>query len=374
MSYQKNVGAVRRFARLMKFANWLQALPNRLTPPPFRLVQISSQFWQSRALYVAASLDISGALGDEQLAAEEIARRVGAHPDATWRLLRMLAAMGVFEETAPRVFRNNKLSNPLRADQPNNVRAMILMHNSDVMSRPWFEQLEAGVRQNQAPFKLTHGAELFTWMDEHAGFDALFAQAMDSVEALSGDSFASDFDWQRFDRIIDLGGSKGAKALAILKRHPGPSALVVDRAQVIAGAEHYWVGREDPALLARMQFQSGDVLAAVPQAAGGRDIYLMSALLHGFDDATCVRILGNVAAACAGSGARVAILELVLPEMGADLAAASFDMQMFMGTSGRERTLDEWRRLVGQGGGEREEVVGLQSFGNILVLREAQQQ
>ena len=374
MSYQKNAGAVRRFSRLMKFANWLQALPNRLTPPPFRLVQIGSLFWQSRALYVAASLDIAGALGDEPLAADEIARRVGAHPDATWRLLRMLASMGVFEETAPRMFRNNKLSSPLRADQPNNVRAMILMHNSDVMSRPWFEQLEAGVRQNQAPFRLTHGAELFSWMDEHAGFDALFAQAMDSVEALSGDSFATDFDWQQFDRIIDLGGSKGAKALAILKRHPGPSALVVDRAQVIAGAEHYWVGRADPALLARLQFQPGDVLEAVPQATGARDIYLMFALLHCFDDATAVRILGNVAKACAGSGARVAILELVLPEMGADLAAASFDMQMFMGTSGRERTLGEWRRLVGQGGFELEEVVGMQSFGNILVLREAQRQ
>ncbi|MDD4868068.1 MAG: methyltransferase, partial [Mycobacterium sp.] len=117
----------------------------------------------------------------------------------------------------------------------------------------------------------------------------------------------------------------------------------------------------------------GDVLEAVPNA-GARDIYLLSAVLHGFDDATCVRILGNVAAACAGSGARVALLELVLPEMGVDLAAASFDMQMFMGTSGRERTLGEWRRLVGQGGFELEEVVGLQSFGNILVLRAAKNQ
>lgn len=39
MSLQKNQGAVRRFAMVMKFAAWLQSLPNKLTPPPFRLIQ-----------------------------------------------------------------------------------------------------------------------------------------------------------------------------------------------------------------------------------------------------------------------------------------------------------------------------------------------
>ena len=48
---------------------------------------------------------------------------------------------------------------------------------------------------------------------------------MDSVEALTGDSFATDFDWARFDRIIDIGGSKGSKSVAILKRHPHLKAL-----------------------------------------------------------------------------------------------------------------------------------------------------
>ena len=56
----------------------------------------------------------------------------------------MLAAMGIFEEVSPRVFRNNKLSDCLREGNPQNVRAMILMHNSPEMSRPWYEQLEQG--------------------------------------------------------------------------------------------------------------------------------------------------------------------------------------------------------------------------------------
>lgn len=368
MTLQKNAGAVRRFAKLARFGTWLQNLPNKIVPPPFRLIQIGSAFWQSRALYIAARLDIATLLADGELSVEEIAVRIHAQPDATYRVLRMLEAMGVFEEVAPCRFRNNKLSDCLREGHPQSVRAMVLMHNSPEMSRPWFEQLEQAVRDGGIPFVLTHGQELYAYQDAHPEFDALFARAMDSVEALAGDSFATDFDWSRFDRIIDVGGSKGSKSLAILKRHPHLKALVVDRTQVIAGATEYWQGREEAALLQRISYTAGDVLASVPQAQGSRDIYLLSAVLHGFGDDECIAALRNVANA-AGSGATIAVMEMVMPDAHADPASAAFDMQMFMATRGRERTLAEWRRLFGKSGVVLQEVVGLQSFGRILVLR-----
>jgi hypothetical protein len=372
MSLQKHAGAVRRFSRLMKFAGWLQNIPNRITPPSFRLMQIGSAFWQSRVLYVAARLDIATVLGDKHLTADEIAAHVSADPDATYRLLRMLAALGVFEEVSPRVFSNNGLSAYLREDHPKSVRAMILMHNSEEMSRPWYEQLEKGVQSGDVPFQLAHGQELFGYMDSHPEFDRLFSRAMDSVEALTGDSFALDFDWGRFERVIDVGGSRGSKSLAILKRHPHLKALVVDRAQVVREAEQHWAGREAPALLARLSFQAGDLFESVPAATSARDIYLLSAVLHGFDDDSCVKALRNIAGACAGTGARIALMEMVLPESQPDLASASLDMQLFMGTRGRGRTLDEWLRLFDRSGLALEEQVSLQSFAKILVLQSGQ--
>ncbi|MBS1159621.1 MAG: methyltransferase [Proteobacteria bacterium] len=361
MSFQKNAGAVRRFARLTRFGAWLQALHHKLTPPPFRLLQIGSAFWQSRALYVAARLDIAGALGDDELAATDIAARLGTNPDATGRLLRLLAAMGIFEETSAQRFRNNKTSNFLRPERPDNVRAMILLHNADAMSRPWYEQLENGIRRGVPPFQLSHGKELFAYLDDNAELDALFSQAMSSVEALTGDSFATDFDWGRFARIIDVGGSLGAKSAAILKHHPKLTALVIDRPQVIAQAENRKTERQ--------QFAAGNMLASVPPARDEQDIYLLSAILHAFDDATCRQVLGNLATACGRTGARIALLEMVLPESHADLVGASFDLQMLMGTRGRERTLSHWQALFTASRLQLEEVVGLQSFGNILLLR-----
>jgi len=370
MSLQKNSGPVRRFVKLMRFAAWLQNIPNKVTPPPFRLIQIGSAFWQSRALYVVALLDVASALGEESLPVETIASLVSAQPDAIYRLLRMLAAMGIFEEVSPRVFRNNALSEYLREDNPKSVRAMILMHNSIEMSQPWYEQLEQGVRSGDVPFQLAHGCELFDYMDDNAEFDALFARAMDSVEALMGDSFATDFDWGRFNRIIDVGGSKGSKSLTILKRHSHLTALVLDRPQVIQTAVSYWTGKETPDLLSRLSYQAGDIFESVPNAENDKDIYLLSAVLHGMADENCVKVLRNLAHAASGTGACIALMELVVPDFKADFSSAAFDMQMFMATRGKERTLPDWQKLFDQSGCALEEVVSLRSLGKIMVLRQ----
>lgn len=367
MTLQMNAGAVRRFAKAMKFGAWLQSIPNKLTPAPFRLVQIGSAYWQSRALFVAAQLDVATLLGNESLSVADLSARLEVSADALGRLLRLLAAIGVFAETAPMLFRNNKLSRHLRSDEPHSVRAMILLHNSETMSRPWFEQLESGIRSGTAPFRLSHGEELFDYLDHHADFDLLFSEAMDSVENLAGDGFATDFDWSRFERLIDLGGSRGSKALTILKQHPGLSALVVDRPQVIEEAERYWANHPTQGI-DRLCFQAGDLLDSIPAASGPRDIYLLSAVLHAFDDATCVRLLRQLRSAMGDSGARAAVLEMVVPEIGADVARASFDMQMFVACRGRERTLSQWKSLIQASELELDEVVGLRSLGSILVL------
>lgn len=367
MSFQMNAGAVRRFARAMKFGAWLQAIPNKLTPAPFRLVQMGSAFWQSRALFVAAQLDVATVLGTQALSAHEIADQVGANGDALGRLLRMLGAVGVFDETAPMVFRNNALSDCLRRDSTQSVRAMILMHNSETMTRPWFEQLETGIRSGIPPFRLSHGEDLFDYLDHHADFDRSFAAAMDSVEALAGDGFATDMDWGRFERLIDVGGARGSKALAILKRHPRLSALIVDRRQVVEEAERYWAEHRTDGI-DRMRFQPGDLFDDLPPANGPQDIYLLSAVLHGFSDEACSRALGSLREAIGSSGARVAVLEMIVPDSKADLASTAFDMQMFVCSRGRERTLAEWKTVIRGAGMALEEVVNLRSLGSILLL------
>ncbi|WP_319804050.1 methyltransferase [Candidatus Nitrosacidococcus sp. I8] len=167
--------------------------------------------------------------------------------------------------------------------------------------------------------------------------------------------------------MIDVGGSRGVKSLAIIKHYPQLSALIVDRPQVIAEAQSYWANHPEDAVK-RLRFQAGDLFTKVPMATDHKDIYLLSTVLHSFNDSMCVQVLQRVREAIAGSGARVAILEMVVPERGADLASASFDMQMFVGCQGRERTLSEWKAIIQASELLLEEVIHLRSLGSILVL------
>jgi hypothetical protein len=238
------------------------------------------------------------------------------------------------------------------------------------MSRPWYEALEQGVREGKVPFALCHGQEMYAYMDGHPEFDALFSRAMDEVESLGGDSFATAFDWRGFDRVIDVGGSKGAKSAAILRRNLHLRALVVDRPQVVAQARAWWSRQGDTSCKERIEFIEGDaVTGPLPAADGARDAYLLSAVLHGFDDATCVEALRQIVSAAGTTEAAIVLLELVMPERNADLTSTSFDMQMFMGTRGRERSLREWEAVFSQSGVALVEAILLAPFGRMLVLR-----
>jgi len=357
--------AVRAFQKALGFAGWMQDLPNKMMPPPMRLIQIGSLFWQSRVLYTAARLDLATLLGDRAMPVEELAGKAGCHADSLYRLLRMLISMGIFTEPEAGIIANNKTSACLDEANPQCVRAMILMHNSPEMTRPWTEELENGIRTGEIPFTRTFGSTLFDYMDHHAAFESLFAKAMDTTDALVGNSFLTDFDWGRYERLIDVGGSKGSKAIAILKAFPELRAVVFDRPQVIDEARGYWQGKVDDSVLSRIDFVAGDARESVPEG-GERDAYLLCAVLHGLSDADSVRILSNIRTV---SKADVAIFEAVLAEQGESLMLTSFDMQMLMGTEGRERTAKEWQNVAEAAGMRIERIFDTRSLWKLILLR-----
>jgi hypothetical protein len=146
---------------------------------------MGSAYWQSRALYTATKFAIADTLGDGEKSSNELADELTLNEDHLYRLLRMLTSLGVFEECGHRRFRNNKLSTHLRQNYPQSVRAMVLMYNFPEISRSWFECLEPAIRTGEIPFVLGNGEELFSYMDDHHEFDALFTEAMQAVETCS---------------------------------------------------------------------------------------------------------------------------------------------------------------------------------------------
>jgi len=360
---------IKLFKKMMGFASALQKIPSKTTPPPFRLMQIGSLFWQSRALYVATRLGVADVIGDVEKSTQEIAAELNLHEDHLYRLLRMLESLEIFEETSPRSFRNNKTSAYLRADNPQNVRAIVLMHNSPEMTRPWMEALEESMRDGSVPFAKVHGIDLFTYMDQNKEFDLLFSRAMDAVENLTGNAYLEDFNWDAYDRIIDVGGSRGGKSIAILESFSGLKSLVFDRPQVIESAKTYWQGKVPDTVLARMDFQSGDMFESLPEAVSNKDLYLFFAIFHGLSDGEATKVLANLKLAMGTIKAGVMIVDNVAEEMHINPTTAAFDMQMLIGTRGRERTLSEWQRLLEDLEFGIAEVIDVRTFAKFILVR-----
>jgi len=371
MQLQTNTMAIKGYGKMMKFANWLQNIPNKITPAPFRIIQVGSSFWHSRALYVSAKLGLADEIGDSEKTTTAIAEALSLNEDHLYRLMRMLSSIGIFSETTSRSFQNSKLSNCLRDDNPDNVKAMVLMHNSPEMTKSWFESLEECIKEGGIPFEKSNGVDLFGYMDQHKDFDLLFTKAMDSVENVAGSLFLEDFNWGAFNRIIDVGGSRGAKSFSILKANPNLKAVVFDRPQVINVARKEWQGHEESSVLNRMEFVGGDILESIPSAKSDKDIYFFMAVLHGFSDKDCKKILTNLRDAMGDKSPYVVIADAVADDKNIDAFTASMDMQMLMGTKGRERTEEEWKSLFNGTGLYIEKILPIRTFAKYIVARKS---
>jgi hypothetical protein len=89
-----------------------------------------------QSIHVVARLRIADLLGPEPRTADELAALVEVHAPSLKRLLRALTTLGVFAEDAEGRFQHTDLSQTLRVDHPESVRAWALMLGAHFVWRP----------------------------------------------------------------------------------------------------------------------------------------------------------------------------------------------------------------------------------------------
>lgn len=87
-----------------------------------------------------------------------------------------------------------------------------------------------------------------------------------------------------------------------------------------------------------------------PQPIRGARAYFMRDVMHHWSDAKCTQILRNVAEAMEEEYSTLLIDQYVLPSTDADLRAAEMDILMLLHTSGTQRTVPMWERLLASAG------------------------
>src|SRR5580704_16695537 len=172
----------------------------------------------SRAIYVAAKLGIADLLADGPVSSQELALATGAHEPSLYRVLRLLAALGVFKEAEPRSFGLTVLGDRLRSDAPAGMRSWAIFLEAIGGVQP-FEHILDTVRTGTPGLDIAFGMGVFEFLAQHPGPAATFDAAMSERTAAFAPSVADSYDFSGLRSIVDVGGGRGTLLAQILRGH-----------------------------------------------------------------------------------------------------------------------------------------------------------
>lgn len=312
-------------------------------PPSLKILEITySNFVIARALYAFAKLGIADLLGDKTLSSEELAATAGVNPRALYRLLRTLSTADVVSESQDHSFKLGSLGEALRSDVPGSMRAWAIFSGEPFYLQAW-EGIVHSVQTGQTAWEHVHKMPVFEYIGQHPEAGAIFDQAMTSLSAGTAPAIVSAYDFSGIRKLADIGGGQGVLLRTILKSHRKMTGVLFDRPDAVEGIH---VQLADDGIAERCEVVSGDFFRAVP---AGADAYLLSSVIHDWDDERSLAILRNCRRAMTND-ARLLLVETVVPAPGESHFAKLQDLEMMVIVGSQERTLDEYSHLLERAG------------------------
>ncbi len=295
-------------------------------------------FRSTQAIYVFAKLRLADHLADSPLTAAELASTVDADPANLGRVLRLAAFYGLVTELPEGRFELTEFGQPLRSDVKESIAPTAIMLGQEHY-RAWGSLLHS-VMSGESAFQHVYGMPMFDYLAKDPEAQADFDAAMGSGTEVFLRSLVDVYDFSESRVIVDVGGGNGSVSAVILKQNPSLEAVIYDQPQVLQAADRYLSAA---GVRSRCRLVSGDFFSSVPHEG---DIYVLSNIVHDWDDERAVRILRNCRTSMKPSAA-VLLLEAVLPEHGRPSVATMFDVNMMVMLTGRERTEAQFRSLLG---------------------------
>lgn len=315
------------------------------------ILDICRGHWAAWALFAAVELGVFDALargagcsggcvqGPVGLTPSQVAAALGAHPEATARLLRALSSLGLVEKAGDG-YRNS----PAADRHLVRGREAYLGHAVRHMARlaeGWFRLGEAVRYGRPTGFEAVERSDYRERLRD-------YIWAMRDYAAIKAELLASYLDLKSGRRFLDLGGGPGVYTAALLKRQPGTRAVLMDLAPVLELAGEIL---QDYGVAGRVELLPGD-FTRDDLGEEEYDLVLLSNVVHIYDAATNEDLFRRVWRALRPGG-QIAVHDYVLAENPAP-EAALFDLNMLVGTvAGRVYGVEEMESWL-KGAGFRE--------------------
>ncbi len=311
-------------------------------PPPMVFMQLLFGKQLTYSLSGVARLGVADHMGKTGRAVEELAAKVGAHAPSLYRVMRMLASLGVFKESPPRHFALTPVGELLKTDAPVSLRYMAMMFGEEFSTRAYAHFTEC-LRTGGDGVSEAYGKDIWQVLAEHPAQCEVFQNAMTANSSGSVPAMVEAYDFGGIERIADVGGGHGLLLGSILRSAPKMQGILFDRPEVVGSLpKSAFAGLEG-----RVAVEGGSFFERVPD---GCDAYIMKHIIHDWDDEHCRTILSLMRERLP-KGGRVLVCEMVVSDDPGPTPAKMLDIEMLVMTvGGKERTEAEFAELFASAG------------------------
>jgi hypothetical protein len=308
------------------------------------------------AVRVAATLRVADHITRGLQTTLELAQAVDADADALDRVLRHLTTAGVLSRDTSGRYALTALGEVLRDDHRDGMRARLDLEAAIGRADLSFVQLLHSVRTGQPAFPEQYGRSFWEDLASDAARSASFDAIMGSDVGADAPAVASAYDWGSLGHVVDVGGGNGSLLIALLSQYPALRGTVVDLPGAAKAAQRAFTAA---GLAGRADAVAGSFFDPLPPRAGG---YLLSAIIHNWDDEAARTILRRCAEAAGADGA-----VFVIEKIGADGESprTGMDLRMLAYFGGRERGVGELTALAAGSGLE---VAAVHAAGTLSII------
>lgn len=308
------------------------------TPPQVALLQLITAGFAAQAAHVAARLGVADQIAAGVRDTPALAKALDVDPATFRRFLATLASLGVLRQNGEDHWELTPMGECLRGDALGSWRDFARWFGCDAHYAA-FGALEHGIRTGQSGFAKVFGESSWSYMAHDRETGLCFDRAMSSVAATAFPLILDQYDFSAVDTLVDVGGGQGELLSAILTRYPAMRGIVFDLPHVVEAARERIAAH---GLGERLEAVGGDFFATLPAA----DAYIMTNVLHDWNDADSIAILRNCRAAMRPGG-RVLISDFVLRPVNEPDIGRLFDLEMLVLTDGgKERSEAEFASIL----------------------------
>jgi hypothetical protein len=308
----------------------------------FKMYELISGYWVACCIHAVSKLDIADKLLNGPKTLQELARETDADENALYRLLRAVSSVGIFEEKADGTFTLNDFGATLLTDVPGSVKPWALANLGEHF--PAFGDLTYGVKTGKVPFEHAHGIPVWEYYQQNPDAGANLAKAMAGMSGAVLKAIIDAYDFKSYKTLVDIGGGNGALMYAILEASPESTGIIFDEPYI---ADHT-IQLIPADMTHRCTTVGGNFFEAVP---AGADLYMTKWVIHDWNDEESIKILKNIHKAMP-TGSKLLIIDSVIPDDAQNKPHAGklLDINIMAMTTGKERTLSEFKNLLEKAG------------------------